>query len=57
MAGKIQQRFRISQGEWVCAGCGAQMLEAADAEGGVMMDHEPSCEEVATMAALRRGQQ
>jgi len=43
-----QQRFRISQGEWVCNGCGAPMVEAADGEG-VAMTHDAYCPEVSKM--------
>jgi len=43
-----QQRFRISQGEWVCAGCGAPMAEAADGEG-VAMTHDAYCPEVSKL--------
>ena len=43
------QRFRISEGEWVCAGCAAVMTEAADDEGGVTMTHAETCEEVSKL--------
>jgi len=46
----MQQRFRISAGEWVCGSCGAPMTEASDGEGGVIMKHEDGC---AAVAALR----
>lgn len=45
-----QQRFRISQGEWVCAGCAAPMTEATDGEGGVIMVHGSGCGEVASLS-------
>lgn len=41
----MKQRFRISNGEWVCAGCAAPMTEAEDDEGGVTMTHSESCPE------------
>lgn len=46
-------RFRISQGEWVCATCGAPMAEDTSGDGVVMV-HKDGCGQV---AALRRGQQ
>lgn len=41
----VTQKFRIDQGEWCCAGCGAHMIEAADGEG-VTMTHTDGCPEV-----------
>ena len=46
----MQQRFRISAGEWVCGSCGAPMTEASDGDGGVIMVHQEDC---AVVAALR----
>ena len=43
---KVRQRFRISNGEWLCAGCQAPMVEAEDGEGGVIMTHAAGCPEV-----------
>lgn len=43
-----QWRFRISQGEWVCAQCGAPMAEAPDGEG-VVMTHGEGCRQVAAL--------
>jgi hypothetical protein len=45
----MKQRFRISQGEWVCAGCGAPMTEAGDDNGGVIMAHDKDCAQVAAL--------
>jgi len=39
------QVFRISQGEWVCNGCGAVMAEETNQEG-VIMVHQEGCPEV-----------
>ena len=45
------QQFRISRGEWVCAGCGAPMTEGPDQT--VQMTHAAACAEV---AGLRQSQ-
>ena len=39
----MRQRFRISNGEWVCGECGAAMVEATDDDGGVIMTHAGGC--------------
>lgn len=45
----MEQRFRISAGEWVCDGCGAPMMEAGDDQGGVVMTHQDDCPAVAAL--------
>lgn len=51
------QEFAISNGEWVCAGCGAGMVMPEDAEHGVQaprrvtMNHEPGCSQLAALRA------
>lgn len=52
--GKVFWRARISQGIWVCSGCGAEMVEPQDDDGGVIFGCSDGCPQV---AALRRGQQ
>lgn len=51
------QEFAISNGEWVCAGCAAMMIEQADVEAGgqtprtVVMNHRPDCGQLAALRA------
>lgn len=51
------QRFAISRGEWVCAGCGAVMEETTDVEHGVQasrevtMNHQDGCTQLAALRA------
>ena len=40
------QRFRIDNGEWVCGGCGAPMIERAE-DQAVVMNHRADCPETA----------
>lgn len=51
------QEFAISNGEWVCAGCGAAMVMPDDVEHGVQaprqvtMNHQPTCTQLAQLRA------
>lgn len=48
---EVTQQFRISRGEWVCAGCAAPMIEAPDQT--VVMTHEKTCPEVAGLRSAQ----
>lgn len=43
-----QQRFRVGQDGYVCAGCGAGMV-FDEADGGLVVTHQDGCREVAAL--------